>query len=327
MRRIILGALVLILLYLILLFMGVFNDLNLGGGSGFDLSEDKAKEGFDIRRLKTGCSFRDCIRSIDEPEFVSASEAESEGVVDDDVVFGIDYMGVVRAYPQDILNSHEIVNDVIAGDPILVTFCPLCATSIAFERTLDVGGQRVVSEFGVSGKLVNSNLVMYDRETETLWQQLGGEAIVGDLVGQELTPVKIDTVLWKNWKKLHPDTEVLSRVGPDTRGINAYNSYPYGNYESDSSFIFSPEAEDDRLHPKQIVWGIKVNGEAKAYSDDALARDGTVTDVVGGQNIKVVRNPEGVVTFTNLTTNEEIVPDHSMWFAWFAFNQDTGLYN
>jgi len=334
--RLVIGVLVAVGGVILLQMFGVLNFLNLGSapepvrtivskipGQEFNIGQDRAT--IDIRKIRQGCpAGRDCIPSIDNPEFVNAEEAEQRGwIAGGDVVFGITHKGVSRAYPQNILNWHEIVNDTIAGDPILITFCPLCGTSIAFERTIEVGDQRVESEFGVSGKLVNSNLVMYDRTTETLWQQLGGDAIVGELVGQELVPFKIDNVLWKDWKVRHPDTEVLSR---ETGFSRDYDRGPYGSYEENRTFLFEPEVEDDRLHPKQVVWGIEVGGTAKAYSDEALAREGEVNDTVGGVNVRIERSPDSVVTVTNVDTGEEIIPDHSMWFAWFAFHEDTELF-
>ncbi len=125
--------------------------------------------------LLQGCfGGKDCIPSIDKPQFESAQSAS--WLRDSDVVFAIDYMGAQRAYPQRIMNWHEIVNDTIAGDPIVVTFCPLCGSALAFERKVD----GVITEFGVSGKLHNSDLVMYDRYEGNLWQQITGEGIVGN---------------------------------------------------------------------------------------------------------------------------------------------------
>lgn len=300
-------------------------------GFAFDIDQKKSK--IDIGKLKQGCPGKDCIPSIDNPKFISTAEAEESGQIkDNDVVFGVFYKGVARAYPQKILNWHEIINDTfritdpnsmqIKEFPVLITFCPLCGTAIGFERKIQVDGKSITAEFGVSGKLLNSNLVMYDRVTETLWQQLGGEAIVGDLVGQKLKHLPVDAVFWKQWKRLHPDTEVLSQ---DTGFSRDYSRYPYGTYESDRSIFFPVEAQNDALHPKAIVWGIVVNGKAKAYHDDALANVGSLEDTVGDEEITVTRNDQGQVRVTT-DTGEQIVPERAMWFAWFAFHPETELY-
>ncbi|MBI4036346.1 DUF3179 domain-containing protein [Candidatus Daviesbacteria bacterium] len=285
--------------------------------TGQDIKIEKEKAKIDLSKLKQGCPVKDCIPSIDNPKFISAEEAEKKRQIEDnDVVFAINHKGVSRAYPQRILNWHEIVNDVVAGDPIMITFCPLCGTAIGYERPAD-------TTFGVSGKLVNSNLVMYDRKTETLWQQLGGEAIVGELVGQKLKPFPVDTVLWKDWKKLHPETQVLSQ---DTGYSRDYSRYPYGSYESDRSVYFPAEgAVDTRLHPKQIVWGIDINGKFKAYDDKKLSEVGMLKDTFNGQNLTIERNKEGQVRITK-GRGDQIIPDRSMWFAWVSFHPQTELY-
>lgn len=335
-NKIIIVVLALIAVYLILLQVGLLSRLNLSKapqpvrdvvknlpGQEFNLDPSKAK--VDLSKLKQGCPVKDCIPAIDNPKFISAKEAERlNQIQDQDVVFAISHKGVTRAYPQRILNWHEIVNDTIAGDPILVTFCPLCGTAIGFERTIEIDGRRIESTFGVSGKLVNSNLVMYDRKTETLWQQLGGEAIVGELVGQRLKLFPVDTLVWKDWKRMHPDTQVLSQ---DTGHVRDYSHYPYGTYEQDRSVYFPAEGtEDDRLHPKEIIWGVEINGQAKAYPDKKLAEVGKLKDKVGSLELTIERNKEGQVRITRLDNGEQVIPDRSMWFAWVSFNPQTELY-
>lgn len=285
------------------------------GGPDIKIEKEKAK--IDLSKLKQGCPVKDCIPAIDSPKFISADEAEArKEITDNDAVFVLDLNGEAKAYPQKILNWHEIVNDTVGGKNVAVTFCPLCGTAIGFERPPD-------TTFGVSGKLFNSNLVMYDRKTETLWQQLGGEAIVGDLVGQKLKQVPVDTLLWKDWKKLHPETKVLSQ---DTGHSRDYNSYPYGSYETDRSVYFPAEgASDSRLHPKQIVWGIEINGKFKAYDDKKLAEVGKLDDNFNEVTLKIERNKEGQVRVTK-EDGSQITPERAMWFAWVSFHPDTELF-
>jgi hypothetical protein len=214
---------------------------------------------------------------------------------------------------------HEIVNDTIAGDPILITYCPLCGSGIAYERR--VNGQEV--EFGTSGKLYNSNLLMYDRETDSYWTQIEGRAIVGELSGTKLNPVSIDTVVWENWKRAHPDSEVLSR---NTGFRRSYGRDPYDDYYENSSIWFPVEGTDDRAHPKTFVFGIEVNGVHKAYKEHDLKELKVIEDTVGGVSVKLERDDAGAVKVTNLDTGEEIVKEGEFWFSWFAFHPDTDLY-
>ena len=214
---------------------------------------------------------------------------------------------------------HEIVNDNIAGDPILITYCPLCGSGIAYEGKIN--GEEV--EFGTSGKLYNSNLVMYDRKTDSYWSQIDGKAIVGELSGQKLKAVSIDTVVWRDWKKEHPDSEILSQ---DTGFNRAYGRDPYGNYYEDSFLLFPVEQEDDRIHPKTVVFGIEVNSKFKAYKEDDLKESRVIEDKIDNVRIRIERDEAGIVKITNLDTGDEIVKERDFWFAWYAFHPDTELY-
>jgi hypothetical protein len=269
-------------------------------------------------KILSGGPPKDGIPSIDNPKYVTVAEAD-EWIADNELVLALTYKNVKRVYPLQIMVWHEIVNDNIEGDPILITYCPLCGSGIAYERKIN--GQEV--EFGTSGKLYNSNLVMYDRKTDTYWTQIDGLAIVGQLTGQKLKAISIDTVSWADWKKAHPDSEVLSQ---DTGHIRAYGVDPYGNYYVDSFVFFPVEAEDDRIHPKTVVFGIELNGTYKAYKEDDLKKLNSIEDSVNGTKIKVERDETGIVSVTNLDNGEEIVKERDFWFAWYAFHPDTLLY-
>jgi hypothetical protein len=272
----------------------------------------------DPKKIRSGGPPKDGIPSIDSPGFVTVTDAD-KWIEDNELVLAIIYKGTKRVYPLQIMVWHEIVNDNIAGDPILITYCPLCGSGIAYERKIN--GEEV--EFGTSGKLYNSNLVMYDRKTNSYWSQIDGLAIVGELTGTELTPVSIDTVAWRDWKAAHPDSEVLSQ---DTGFTRPYGKDPYGNYYEDSFVLFPVESSDDRVHPKTVIFGIEVNGAYKAYKEDDLKELGTIEDTVAGIKIKVERDNAGIVKITNTETDEEIVKERDFWFAWYAFHPDTGLY-
>ena len=272
----------------------------------------------DPNKIRGGGPPKDGIPSIDNPKYVSVEEAD-KWIQDNELVLAIVYKGVKRVYPLQILVWHEIVNDKISGDPILITYCPLCGSGIAYERIIN--GQEV--EFGTSGKLYNSNLVMYDRLTDTYWTQIEGLAIIGELTGQKLKAISIDTVVWRDWKANHPNSEVLSQKTGYNR---AYGTDPYGNYYEDSFLIFPVENQDNRIHAKTVVFGIEVNGEYKAYKEDDLIKLGVIRDELAGIKIKVERDNSGIIKITNLDSGQEIVKERDFWFAWYAFHPDTELY-
>lgn len=170
---------------------------------------------------------------------------------------------------------------------------------------------------------------MYNRtndkvKTENLWTQIGGQAIVGDLSGQRLEKVVLDTVTWKDWKADHPDTKVLSR---DTGFVRDYDNDPYGDYYSREGVIAPLENTDDRLFEKAVVFGVTIGDRAKAYPEEELKKNPNFTDNFAGKELQVTRNDSGSVRIKNLTDNKEIVPEIGFWFAWAAFYPDTELYS
>ncbi|MGQ0772543.1 MAG: DUF3179 domain-containing protein [Nitrososphaerota archaeon] len=207
-----------------------------------------------LDEIKSGGPPKDGIPSIDNPKFVK----DAEFVSDDDLVIGLRLNGETRAYPLFILVWHEIVNDKIGNTPVAVTYCPLCFTTQVFDRTIN--GKE--TEFGTSGKLYNSNLVMYDRNTDSMWSQALGKAVVGELTGYGLKRIPFDLAKWSDWKKLYPDTVILST---DTGHSRPYGSDPYGDYYTDSRVIFPVKNSDDRMHPKEIILGFDHNESYKAY--------------------------------------------------------------
>ena len=268
--------------------------------------------------LKAGGPPKDGIPSIDEPFFTTVAEAD-EWIEDNELALAIEYNGVKRVYPLQILVWHEIVNDWFEEEPVLITYCPLCGSGIAYKRTID--GEPV--EFGTSGKLYNSNLIMYDRKTDTYWTQIDGLAVIGELAGMELEAINIDTVVWRDWKKAHPDSEVLTRE----TGVNRdYGRDPYGSYYEDSFLIFPVDKQDDRVHPKTPVFGIEIDGQFKAYKEDDLRELGEIEDTFAGANLRLEMDEAGLSKITNLDTGEQILKERDFWFAWYAFHPDTELY-
>lgn len=191
-----------------------------------------------------------------------------------------------RAYPIQILTWHEIVNDTVGGVPLAVTYCPLCNTAIAFERTFD--GHAL--DFGTTGRLRFSNLIMYDRQTETWWQQGTGQGLAGKYAGRRLTFYPATIVSWQAFKAAHPNGKVLS---PVTGARRRYGANPYVGYDDPRTrpFLYDGPATPNQLPQLARVIGVELNGEAVAYAYDALARVRAVNDLLGGEPVVVFWAP------------------------------------
>jgi len=285
------------------------------------LAKEKAGAKVDPASLDQGCFLgKDCIRSIDNPKFIAAEEAD-EWLNPQDVVFAVNHNDVIKVYPQKILNWHEIVNDKFVDDPVAVTFCPLCGTAVSYIRKVD----EVITQFGVSGKLYNSDLIMYDRYEGNLWQHATGEAIVGKAAQRNEVLEKIPTITttWERWKEKYSDSLVLSK---DTGYNRNYDQYPYGTYESDGDIYFGLENTDTRLHPKEVVYGVKVDDVPKAYREVRLKTEKSFDDKIGEVTVQVDYLPTGEITIMNVETGETYEYLRSFWFAWAAFNPDTDIF-
>jgi hypothetical protein len=242
-------------------------------------AEEKEKSIVPLDQIVGGGPPPDGIPSIDNPKFISVQEA-SKFLEDSELVLGLNINGDIRAYPLQILVWHEIVNDEIGSIPVAVTYCPLCFTNQVFNRTID-DGQEVV-EFGTSGKLYNSNLVMYDRTSKSLWSQAMAEGIVGKYAGTKLERVPFDVAYWKEWKQLYPDSKILSR---DTGSNRPYGVDPYGDYYTNSDVLFPISNRDDRLGLKEIVVGFENKGQYKVYKLQEIEDNKVINDQVNGKSI------------------------------------------
>jgi hypothetical protein len=249
---------------------------------------DFAKREVPLSEFLSGGPPRDGIPAIDAPrllplnevDFVNAKEPVIELIVN----------GQARAYPIQILIWHEIVNDTIAGVPVAVTFCPLCNTALVFDRRVDDD----VLDFGTSGKLRHSDLVMYDRQTDSWWQQFGGKALVGEHAGTRLDRLPARIVAWREFATQHPNALVLSRKTGHNR---PYGANPYEGYDDiDSSPIFPVANEDDkRLPPKERVVFIERGDDAVVVPYSVLERRRAVRVMVGDERL-VVRFRPGTVS-------------------------------
>ncbi len=246
---------------------------------GWDTNTEKSL--IDLSELKRGGPPKDGIPSIDDPAFVSLSEAAS-WVESNEPVIALEHEGEDRAYPLQILIWHEIVNDVIGGDPLLVTFCPLCYSALVFERT--VNGETL--EFGVSGFLRHSDLVMFDRKTETLWQQFTGKAIVGDYLGTTLKQIPSQIISFSQFRENYPDGTVLSR---DTGYNRNYGNNPYAGYDDiNNTPLFGAGNDDGRLPPMEKVIGVKLDEQRKAYPYSITRKQQVINDTVGNMPLLII---------------------------------------
>lgn len=290
-------------------------------------------ENQEIKTLKDGTKYiihpskflsggpgKDGIPSIDNPKFISVKDAD--WLSDNELGLGILYKNEARFYPFRILVYHEIVNDFIQNDPILVTYCPLCFTGIGFIRKID----NEPVEFGVSGKLYNSELVMYDRKTDSYWPQSLGKAVLGPSTGKTIKKIPTDTVKWGDWKNIYPNTKVLSR---NTGFIRKYDgSNPYGKKWdfTDINLQFPLENKDTRLDAYEIVYGLELNGKFKAYKKSDLEQKSRIEDTLGEEKIILEFDKDLKSARAYKESGEQVVVDTLFWFAWAAFHPDTELY-
>lgn len=251
-------------------------------GATFEFKTDFSKHSVPYSEILSGGPPKDGIPAIDDPKFVTVKEADAWLKPVEPVIFfqiGDD----ARAYPIQIFMWHEIVNDTVGDVPVVITFCPLCNTAIAFERTAN--GQ--VFDFGTTGRLRYSNLIMYDRQTETWWQQATGEAIAGELTGTQLVFRPAAIISWADFKTNYPDGKVLSR---DTGFNRSYGNNPYVGYDdvNNPPFLYRGPETPGELPPVARVLTVDLNGEAVAYPYDVLQKVNVVNDMAGGTYVVVM---------------------------------------
>ncbi len=284
---------------------------------------DGVKHSVPLNEIISGGPGKDGIPSIDRPKFVSVTEAK-KWLPDDNPGVAFSRGSAHRFYPYRILVWHEIVNDVVSGERVLVTYCPLCLTGFVFDPL--VKGERV--EFGTSGSLWKSNLVMYDRKTESLWPQILGEAVVGEMTGTKLKLLPSDQLRFGEWKRSHPDGEVLSQ---ETGTMRSYGYNPYGDYYAVTGFSLDlTNFSDRRLAPNAFVFGLASGEKAKAWSVEAVKKAGEAEDAFAGETfllryekeLDVIRMykkfPDGKL--------ERINPFSAFWFSWAATHPETELF-
>ncbi len=290
-------------------------------------SQEMKPNGFDLSRatiprieIQKGGPDRDGIPSIDNPKF--AASAAISFLKEDDLIFRVTAGEVTRGYPLKILVWHEIVNDTLGKENILITYCPLCGTAMAFNREID--GKTLT--FGVSGLLYSSDVLMYDRETESLWTQLGMKCVSGEQVDTGLEWIEGDLMTWAAWKKEHPDSEVLTS---DTGFHRRYGIDPYENYPSEPQNKFPVHHNRDDLPIKAWVAGAIIGGQAIAFDLKNLEKEKiSEASVLVKEKEYTFSYNSGSRIFQIKDQSGKVIPSVQVyWFAWQAFYPETLLWN
>lgn len=256
-------------------------DPKIGAFFGGDVAE-----GFRVQEIVWGGVKFEGIPALDSPKTIAAAEATY--LTDDEPVFGVVAGGAARAYPQRLLDWHEMANDTLGGVPVSLAYCTLCGAPIAYDGRVTIDGSPRTLTFGSSGLLYRSNKLMYDRETNTLWDQFTGKPVLGPLVGKDvqlnLLPLVVTT--FGDWKASHSDTTVLSA---DTGFDRDYTlGASYGAYFASPGVMFPVTRPPDTLAPKARVFVLRHSGEARAYPVALAVEQKVITDTLGGEPITIV---------------------------------------
>jgi len=280
---------------------------------------------FDLRELsipaeeiRGGGPPKDGIFAITNPKTVTAAEARFLKTTDR--VIGVSLGGQPRAYPISILTQHEIVNDNLGGTPIAVTYCPLCDSVVVFDRTTDLG----VKEFGVSGLLYNSNVLMYDRsEKESLWSQMKTEGVSGPAKGIKLQVLPMELTSWSSWQSRHPGTDVMSTAVGHQRD---YRRNPYASYFKRAGLMFPAKPQNANLPLKERV--IAVWDEADSIVVPASyfkGKSGTASVTLNGKQVEV-EYEASTDSLRVIATGDDVQWSNAFWFAWYAFHPSTKIF-
>ena len=258
---------------------------------------------------------RDGIPALVSPAVTPADDAPWH---EDEVVVGVALEDEKRAYPVSLLEWHELVNDTLGGRPILVSYCPLCGTALVFDRTVE----RETHTFGVSGLLYRSDLLLYDRATQSLWSQISARAVSGPRTGARLRVLRSEMTRWGDWRRRHPDTTVLAA---DTGHQRPYGRSPYAGY-AESRNVYFPAPIDPRYHPKMPTLGVRVpDGPARAYpAVEIMHAGGKVKEKFEGHGVSVAFDPDDGVFRVEAPLELEVVEGY--WFAWAAFHPTTSVF-
>ena len=281
--------------------------------NGFDLE----RLGIPLKEIMGGGPRKDGIPAIDNPVFKSVGDTTY--LKEDDLIMSVSHKGITRAYPIRILNYHEVVNDSIENLHFAVTYCPLCGTGMVFNREIE----NEVTTFGVSGLLYQSDVLLYDRASESLWSQMRMKGVSGARLEYALEWIPSEFMTWSAWKNRHPDGEVLSRKTGTRRN---YGTTPYKGYELNEGVYFPVPLYRKDLGTKHLVLGIELNGIATAFDLEIFEPGKKYIDKIGERSIHVSYDKESKHARVTYADSGEAIPHvFAYWFAWQAFHPDTRL--
>jgi len=286
----------------------------------FSTGFDKSRHNIPLDEIQSGGPPKDGIPALLKPKFIAATEAQTEHLKDRDRVLGLFLNGQARAYPIKILNWHEIVNDRVGGRAVVVSFCPLCGTGMVFDATIK---DRQMT-FGVSGLLYQSDVLLYDHQTESLWSQIKSQAVTGKMTGAKLKLLPSSNTTWGAWRKKHPDSLILST---DTGYRRNYYRDPYEGYYTSPDIMFSVNNRSNLYHPKERVIGIEIGGRTKAYPLSELAKGKPVIkDTVGGVPLNIFYDDASQTAVIRDRKGKDLPSVVGFWFAWYSFHPDTEIF-
>jgi hypothetical protein len=275
------------------------------------LKTDTSQTEIDLSLVLDGGPGKNGIPAIGNPQFVSIEQADF--VADDEYGIFLELNGEQYFYPYPILYWHEIVNQTIGETPVAVTFCPLCGSAIVYDRRI---GERTLF-FGVSGKLYESNLLMFDTFSESLWSQILGRAVVGEYTGTELKVIESDIITFGQVKENFVNAQVLSRNTGFTRD---YDRSPYGNYEENDRLMFPVQNSDARFFAKDLFYIVNIGETSVGFQRKAMLSQESATVEVDGVTYTAELAPTGLIRVTNETG--ETVPGYTaMWFSWITHQE------
>jgi len=282
--------------------------------SGFDLSHHVVPPS----EIRDGGPAKDAIPAVREPQFVKPADATF--LEPNDRVIGVVVGGRARAYPIKILNWHEVVDDSIAGTPLAVTFCPLVQGAAVYIR--EAGGKTLI--LGVSGKLYQSNLVLYDEGTQSLWSQVEGQALAGPMAGQKLAAIPSTIMTWEAWQKKHPATDVLNVNTGYTRD---YGIDPYWGYEHGDQVVSPVTHLDERLSAHELILGVSAGGRDEAFPLSKLDAAALPLRVqLGGADVTITYDADSGAAAASVS-GERVPVYNGYWFAWAAFHPKTTIWS
>ncbi len=272
-----------------------------------------------LEHILSGGPPKDGIPALLDPKFLLAKDAAF--LHEKDRILGVSGQRVAKAYPLKILNWHEVVNDTLENQSIVITYCPLCGSGMGFSRNVD--DQELT--FGVSGLLYQSDVLMYDHQTESLWSQILRKAVTGELLGHRLRPIIVEHTTWGAWKRTHPDTLVLSA---NTGYQRNYHQDPYAEYAQREEVIFPILRSNAQFFTKEWVLGIEISEAFKAYPFSELKKFGiSFHDTLNTVPFIVCWNPSTHSAKIVDLAGNPLPSLMTYWFAWYTFHPQTSIFS